>query len=259
MASIREAVGVFDDGETLQAAIDDLLSSGFDRAELSLLASEQAVDGKLGRHYRRVEELEDDTRVPRTAYVSTETIGDAEGALIGGLMYVGAVAAAGGIVASGGTLAAAIAGAAVAGGAGGVAGSVFAKLLGDRHAGHLQEQLEHGGLLLWVRTRDAAHEERARAILSRHSGRDVHVHDIAATDLAESDLDRALRDPSAVFGTPEEVLSREDFSREQKILILRRWEHDARELEVADDEGMRPGGEPDRLARVLDALRTLDA
>lgn len=33
---IREAVGVFKDADTLQAAIDELLQSGFHRAELSL-------------------------------------------------------------------------------------------------------------------------------------------------------------------------------------------------------------------------------
>lgn len=51
--SVREAVGLFDRSSTLQEAIDELLSSGFDRAELSLLASEKAVDEKLGRHYRK--------------------------------------------------------------------------------------------------------------------------------------------------------------------------------------------------------------
>ena len=38
---VREAVGVFKGSAVLQAAIDELLASGFDRAELSLLASEQ--------------------------------------------------------------------------------------------------------------------------------------------------------------------------------------------------------------------------
>ena len=59
-------------------------------AELSLLASEAAVEEKLGHRYRRVRDLADDPEVPRDAYVSTEAIGGAEGALIGGLMYVGA-------------------------------------------------------------------------------------------------------------------------------------------------------------------------
>jgi hypothetical protein len=175
----REAVGVFASADTLQEAIDELLSSGFDRAELSLLASERAVEEKLGDKYRKVTELEDDAAVPRRSYVSTESIGDAEGGLVGGLLYVGAVAAAGAVVASGGTLAAAIAGAALAGGAGGAVGSALAMLLGDRHARQLEDQLDHGGLLLWVRARDPEHEKRAIAILEKHSGQDVHVHAIS--------------------------------------------------------------------------------
>lgn len=175
---VREAVGVFKTADTLQEAIDDLMSSGFDRAELSLLAGEHTVEEKLGHKYQKVAQLEDSTIAPRCCYVSTESIGDAEGGLIGGLLYVGAVAAAGAIVASGGTLAGAILGAALAGGAGGLIGTVLAKLVGDHHAHHLQEQLDHGGLLLWVRTRDAEHEKRAVDILKKHSGRDVHVHAI---------------------------------------------------------------------------------
>jgi len=176
--TIREAVGYFESADLLQESIDELMSSGFDRAELSLLASEQAVEEKLGHRYQRVAELEDDATVPRRCDVSTESIGDAEGALTGALLYVGAVAAAGAIVASGGTLAAVIAGAAVAGGAGGLIGSVLARLVGDRHAHRLQEQLDHGGLLLWVRTRNAEREQRAADILKKHSSRDVHVHGI---------------------------------------------------------------------------------
>lgn len=175
-----EAVGVFDDAGSLENAIDELLSSGFNRAEVSLLASEHAVGEKLGHAYKKVAELEDDPAVPRAAWVSTGAIGDAEGALIGGLVYVGAVVAAGAVVASGGTLAGAIAGAAMAGGAGGLIGSVLAKLVGDHHADYLQEQLDHGGLLLWVRTRDGEHEKRATGILSKHSAHDVHVHELPA-------------------------------------------------------------------------------
>lgn len=97
---VKEAVGVFKTADTLQDAIDDLMSSGFDRAELSLLAGEHTVEEKLGHKYRKVTELEDDAAVPRCCYVSTESIGDAEGGLIGGFLYVGTVAAAGAIVAS---------------------------------------------------------------------------------------------------------------------------------------------------------------
>ena len=172
----REAVGIFHSPESFQNAIDELLSSGFHRAELSLLASEAAVVEKLGHRYAKVDVLADDPEVPRAAYVSTEAIGDAEGGIIGGLVYVGATVAAGAVVASGGTLLAVIAGVALAGGAGGLIGSVLAKWLGDHHARYLQQQLERGGLLLWVRTRNSAREERAVEILTKYSAEKVHVH-----------------------------------------------------------------------------------
>ena len=180
LSTHTEAVAVFGDGDTLQAAIDDLLSHGFDRADLSLLAGEDVVAAKLGHVYLRAEELEDDPEVPTIAYVSKEAIGDAEGGLVGGLVYVGAVAAAGAVVASGGTLAGVIAAAALAGGAGGFIGATLAMLIGERHANRIQEQLDHGGLVLWVRTWDKDHEARAVEILSRHSAHDVHVHDLPA-------------------------------------------------------------------------------
>lgn len=72
------------------------------------------------------------------------------------------------------------------------------------------------------------------------------------------DIKKALLDPTSIFTRPEDVLAEASLSREQKIEILRRWEYDARELEVADDENMG-GGSPDVLDRVLDALRRLDA
>ena len=178
--TVREAVGAFNRPENLQSAIDDLLSSGFDRAELSLLASEHAVEEKLSHRYEKVSALADGPTVPRAAYVSTEAIEAAEGALIGVLMYVGATAAIGAIVVSGGALAAAIAAAVLAGGAGGLIGSILAKWVGDHHAQYLQEQMDHGGLLLWVRVWDAEDERRAVEILRKHSGGDVHVHALPA-------------------------------------------------------------------------------
>jgi outer membrane lipoprotein SlyB len=226
-----------------------------------VLAGEHAVEEKLGHHYRKVAELEDDPRVPRTAYISLESIGDAEGGLIGGLMYIGAVVAGGAVVASGGTLAGAFLAAAMVGSAGGLAGSALAKLIDWHHADYLQRQLDKGGLVLWVHVRDPEHEQRATVILERHSGEDVHVHDLSAEAYVAAspqagDLERALLDPTAVFKLPEDVLKREDFSGEQKAAILRRWAYDARELEVAEDEGMRDG-EPDLLDRVLRALDEL--
>ena len=119
---IREAVAYFENGENLEAAIDELLRSGFDRAEISLLASERAVEDQLGHRYDRVSELEDDPTVPRTFYVPTESVGGAEGALIATPLYLAALSAIGGVVASGGSLLALLVGTIAAGGAGGALG-----------------------------------------------------------------------------------------------------------------------------------------
>lgn len=176
--TIREAVGLFDDAEALEAAVDELESSGFDHAAINLLAGKRTVDKKLGHRFAKTADLEDDPDVPRTAYVARESVGDAEGALIGGLTYVGAVAANGAIIASGGAIAAAIIAAVMLGGAGALVGSVLADIVGHHHAAVLKEHLDHGGLLLWVRTDGEEKERRAMDILTRHSGRDVHVHDL---------------------------------------------------------------------------------
>jgi hypothetical protein len=103
----------------------------------------------------------------------------------------------------------------------------LAKLIDYHHADYLHRQLDKGGLVLWVHLRDPEHEQRAQRILERHSGEDVHVHELSAeTYLAASpqagDLERALLDPTAVFKVPKQVLQRDDFSHEQKAAILRR-------------------------------------
>jgi hypothetical protein len=113
--SIREAV-VVDTSRAIQNAIDELLSSGFHRAELSLLAREADVVSKLGHKYRKASELGDDPSVPRAAYVSTEAIGDSQGAVTGTLVYVRAGLLMGPV--AGRTLAAIAAAAALGGGAG---------------------------------------------------------------------------------------------------------------------------------------------
>jgi hypothetical protein len=166
--TVREVVGVFHDQESFLSAIDDLLSAGFDRAELSLLASDEAIEQKLGHAYERVQELEDDGNVPRVAFLDNDSLAEAKTGIIGGLAYVGA-------------LAAAIAAAAAAGSGGGLLGAWGVRHLGEKRAKQLQRQLEHGGLLLWVHIRDAAHETRAIDILKQHGADDVHGHDLPAT------------------------------------------------------------------------------
>lgn len=70
--------------------------------------------------------------------------------------------------------------------------------------------------------------------------------------------ERALVNPLAVYSRPAQVLGDEALSDEQKLKILRRWETDSREMQVAEDEGMI-GGEDDLFAEVIQAIHALDS
>jgi len=189
-SSRTEAVAVFHDVQSCQAAIDDLLSVGFDSVDLNVLAHEDTVTSKLGRAYKSTMEFMDDPGAPRIGYVPEETIGDAEGAVIGAGVYVPAIVGSLAVVASGGTLLGAIAAAAIAGSAGGLVGAALARFIGHEHAEHLDQHLQHGGLLLWVRTRDPEQANMALDILRRHSAHDVHLHQIPERAGKPSDIPR---------------------------------------------------------------------
>jgi len=176
-AVVTEAVAVFEGVRDLDAAVEELRQAGFKRSDISLLATEDAVARKLGHRYERVEELEDDPEAPRTAYKTRASVGDSEAVIVGSLTYLPAVVAAGTVVASAGVVAAAVTGTAIAGA---LIGTVLARWLDQHQAEHLQEQLDRGGLLLWVRTPDEDAQRRALEILRRHSAHDVHIHQLPA-------------------------------------------------------------------------------
>jgi hypothetical protein len=73
-----------------------------------------------------------------------------------------------------------------------------------------------------------------------------------------TEFEKALRDPGLVFKTPGEVTQKSDLSRDQKIQVLRRWEFDVRELQVAEEESMT-GPKPVGLDAILAELRALGA
>jgi hypothetical protein len=223
----REAVAVFDTAEALQSAIDELLSSGFHRSQLSLLAGEAEVVAKLGHKYRRSSELADEASVPRAAYVSTEAIGDGEGAVIGALMYVGAGVLMGPVAAAGGTIAAILGAAALGSGAGGVIGTVLARLLGDWHAHRIAEQLDHGGMLLWVRP-----GMRGRRISRCRSSSAMRVATFTSISMGIS------HDPEARC----ERCCRQGFGRGQDLQgrRSRRLELGSRSRERQDHQGAHP-------------------
>lgn len=74
--------------------------------------------------------------------------------------------------------------------------------------------------------------------------------------MTRDQIEKAMLEPEAVFGIPENVLREEGLSTEDKIEILRRWEYQAADEAVALEEGM-PGDESDLLRRILVAIGEL--
>lgn len=67
-----------------------------------------------------------------------------------------------------------------------------------------------------------------------------------------------ISNPAATFKRPEDVCDDSRLSRAEKIKVLQRWEYDAREMEVAEEENMASGTtDKVTLADVLAALNEL--
>ena len=174
----REAVGVFDTPDALEAAVDELEISGFDRAAISVLASDATVRDRLGKLYGSVGEIVDDPRAPLAAFVSKDSRMEGQAATVGAPMFIGGIAGGLAVVASGGALVAAFAGAIALGAVGAGIGGLLARVIAHRHLDRVWEQLAQGGLVLWVGVRDEAAGARALEILSKAGARDAHLHEI---------------------------------------------------------------------------------
>ena len=70
-------------------------------------------------------------------------------------------------------------------------------------------------------------------------------------------LKQALINPTAVFAKPNEVVFNPALSRKQKIDVLRRWEYDARMLQMGNQESKFDESE-EILAEILESLHQLD-
>jgi len=69
--------------------------------------------------------------------------------------------------------------------------------------------------------------------------------------------DKSLMNPADVYSEPDQVLQDASLTQEQKMKILKQWEYDARELEVAEEENME-GSAPSMLRDVLKAILELE-
>ncbi len=175
-ATIREIVGVFREAGALRKAADELMITGFDRSELSMLGSHKSIEEKLGDATQNSAALEDNPRVPMQAYFGPDSLTEAKAAIVGVPAFVGACAAAAPAIAHHASLTEIAIWTAIGLVAGLILGAISMKRISAKTSGYLREQVEHGGILLWVRAVTPEKEAKALAIMKRCGAKDVHVH-----------------------------------------------------------------------------------
>lgn len=67
------------------------------------------------------------------------------------------------------------------------------------------------------------------------------------------DVIKAMLDPTMVFKEPKDVVANVELSHDQKIEVLHRWEYDACQLEVVEEEARMEVCRPGMFDRVLQA------
>ncbi len=85
---VPEAIGVFQDEPSLEAAVDDLLMSGFDRSEISV-----PVAGKFGAAIDHAAVWAYQPEAPSIADVGNAARTQAKAVIVAGLGYLGAMPA----------------------------------------------------------------------------------------------------------------------------------------------------------------------
>ena len=154
-ATAREVVGLFTRRDDFERAVAALTAAGFDRTDLSVLASHESIDaaGTPGKPWK-----------------------DALTALVGELKYEGPLVASGAILLAGGPVAATIAGIIGAATAGVAAKEVLEEVTATPHTEDFARSLVAGSVILWVRADAENREKTAAEVLSANGGRNVHVH-----------------------------------------------------------------------------------
>jgi hypothetical protein len=173
-----EVVGVFPDEAELEAAVDQLLLSGFDRQQISVLANWPSRSEGRGSAagIPAATALEDDPRTRPGAFVLSASRTEFEAAAVGPPVYVAGLGGYAAVVASGGSLALALAALLLVGAGGACLGGFLARTIARSHREAIAAQVARGGLLLWVQVRSADQEGRAMRVLKEHGARHVHLH-----------------------------------------------------------------------------------
>lgn len=163
--TVREAIALFPDPQSIKTAIKELLAAGINRGQIGLLASEHSVRESLDDFYTHTNNTSTSGQTPVTA-------------LGGSLFFVGTSGAMGAVVASsavfGGGLLAALSGVLAVGAIGAMAG----KVIQQSDADYLQQQIDEGHILLFVRLTGQVREQEVVELLTRHDGQNAKIYEI---------------------------------------------------------------------------------
>jgi hypothetical protein len=178
-ARVREVTGVFHSHPALEDAVEALLLSGFDRADIDRVADPETVRRRVGDSYVAAEELADVARTARRPMFTHDDISSA--VAVGGSLFGCAIALAAAfvvLVSGGGPLTTGIV-AVIAGVlAGGAAAVTIMHFLRRERQRGLESLMTARGLIVWVRVHSPEREAIAQQILQEHGARAVRVHEI---------------------------------------------------------------------------------
>jgi len=154
-APMRELVGLFREPKPLEACIKDLLKSGFEHADLSVLASHEAIEAATPDDISWRDRLMPLLTEPRyevplvTGAIIALTSGPV-GALISGLAAAGVGAAA--------------------------LKELIDEVTSLPDTEEFAEAVRAGEIALWVYLADPEKEATARQLLEKHGAHNIHIH-----------------------------------------------------------------------------------
>ena len=141
---VREAAGGFKGEPSLGAAVDDLLMSGFDRPDISVLVGRRRVGRTSGAVINHAAEWAYEPEAPSATYVGNDARSQAKATVVAGLGYL----------------------------------SVISLILDQHPIEYTRQKVVRAGLRLWVHTAKRDRKTPARHILKRQATRDVGVRDV---------------------------------------------------------------------------------
>ena len=163
MQSRDTVVAVFDDRDDAQDAINALRDAGFMADDISILARDRDVAGRLA----------EDTGADVAAGAATGALaGGLLGGVAGWIIGIGALAIPGvGRIIAAGPLAAALGGAAIGATGGGIIGALTGVGIPEDEARYYNDEFRRGGIVVTIQARGRYDE--ARALLREYGGRDT--------------------------------------------------------------------------------------